>query len=157
MFDVLVVADESGFPFLETLDATLTSAYRALDCQREVHLVLPNPDLVYPKADGAFGLAAGSIAEMFEAAFRARYPHRMDLHFERLGKPHPALFAEALRRSQTHRMVMIGDQLETDIKGAKAFGLDTAWLSTGVTADLLLVDPQLRPTYRLTSLEPVRC
>lgn len=44
-FDVLVVADESGFPFLETVDVTLSTLFRALDRQARVHLVLANPDL----------------------------------------------------------------------------------------------------------------
>lgn len=122
-FEVLVIADESGFPFLETVDTTLTSLCRALDRQQNVHLVLPNPDLIYPCADQGWGFGAGSIAGMFEAALRVRYPQRTDLQFARLGKPYEALFAEALRRSETRDMVLVGDQLETDIQGARAFGL----------------------------------
>ncbi|HEY8550374.1 MAG TPA: hypothetical protein VIL35_10490, partial [Vicinamibacterales bacterium] len=72
-FDVLVVGDESGFPFLETADVLLGTLYRLLDAGRRVHLVLPNPDLIYPTLDG-FGFAAGSIAAMFEGALRLRYP-----------------------------------------------------------------------------------
>jgi HAD superfamily hydrolase (TIGR01450 family) len=150
-FEVLVMADESGFPFLETVDAALTSLCRALDRQQDVHLVLPNPDLIYPSANQGFG--AGSIAGMFEAALRVRYPQRTDLRFTRLGKPHAALFAEALRRSGTRDMVMIGDQFETDIQGARAFGLDAVWVGTGVTAGALTtMPPHLRPTYAMRSL-----
>jgi len=99
--------------------------------------VLPNPDLMDPSADQGFGFGAGSIAGMFEAALRVRHPQRTDVRFTRLGKPHAALFAEALRRSATREMVMIGDQLETDIQGARAFGLDAVWIGTGVTAGAL--------------------
>ena len=44
-FDVLVIADESGFPFLETVDATLSALFHALDRRQRVHLLLANPDL----------------------------------------------------------------------------------------------------------------
>lgn len=152
VFEVLVVADEFGFPFLETVDATLSGLCRAVDEHRSVHLVLPNPDLIYPSHEG-FGIAAGSIALMLEAALRLRYPHRSDLAFARLGKPHRAMFAEALRRSGTRNMVMVGDQLEIDIGGAHQFGLDSVLVGTGVTAALVDGEPGgFRPTYLLPSL-----
>ncbi len=149
-FDALVVADESGFPFLETVDAVLSALFRAFDAGRKVHLVCPNPDLVYPSADG-FGIASGSVAGMLEAALALRYPRR-GLRFTRLGKPHRTIFEEALRRSGTRDMVMVGDQLETDIRGARAFGLDAVLAMTGVTEDVAGVDDAVRPTYVLPSL-----
>ncbi len=154
-FDALVIGDESGYPFVETVDAVITEIFRKVDRREAVHLILPNPDLIYPKAGGGFGLASGSIAGMIEAALQLRYPDHSSLKFDRLGKPHPAIFEEALKRSGTMDMVMIGDQLETDICGAKAFGLDCALVSTGVT-DLSSGDPaaqHLPPTYLLKSLE----
>jgi HAD superfamily hydrolase (TIGR01459 family) len=152
-FDVLVIGDESGFPFLETMDAALSVLFGALDRDQPIQLLLPNPDSIYPSGRG-FGFGAGSLAAMFEAALRARYPHRPDLRFVRLGKPEAAIFAEALRRSGTRNMVMIGDQLETDIRGARAFGLDSAFVGTGVSKEALAALPGvLRPTYRLASLE----
>ena len=151
-FDVLVVADEFGYPFLETVDQALSGLFRALDRGHAVHLVLPNPDLIYPAPDG-FGIAAGSIALVFEAALRLRYPHRSDLRFTRLGKPHAAMFAEALRRTGTRNMVMVGDQLDADIGGAHDFGLDAVLVDTGVSTPALAVGPaRLQPTYLLRSL-----
>jgi HAD superfamily hydrolase (TIGR01450 family) len=151
-FDVLVVADEFGYPFLETVDQALSGLFRAIDRQHAVHLVLPNPDLIYPAPDG-FGIAAGSIALMFEAALRLRYPHRSELRFTRLGKPHAAIFAEALRRTGTRNMVMVGDQLEADIGGAHDFGLDAVLVATGInTPSLTTAPPRLHPTYLLRSL-----
>ena len=152
-FDVLVVGDESGYPFLETVDRVLTSLFRALDRGDEIRLVLPNPDLIYPAGDGSFGFASGTVAAMFEAALQARYPDRADLRFARLGKPHPAIFEEALRRSGTRNMIMIGDQVETDIRGACVFGLDSALVGTGVThSSLESLPADIRPTYLLRSL-----
>jgi ribonucleotide monophosphatase NagD (HAD superfamily) len=51
---------------------------------------------------------------MCAAAWQVRYPHRTELRFARLGTPYAAMCTEALRRSGTRNMVMIGDQLETE-------------------------------------------
>ncbi len=153
-FDALIIGDESGYPFVETVDRVLTELFHKVDRQETFHLILPNPDLIYPKAGGGFGIASGSIAQIIESALQLRYPTRNELRFDRLGKPHAAIFEEALQRSDTMDMVMIGDQLETDIRGAIAFGLDCALVGTGVsdldTADL---PRHLQPTYLLRSLE----
>jgi len=149
-FDVLIVADESGFPFLETIDAVLSALFRAEDAGRHIHLVCPNPDLIYPSATG-FGMASGSVAGMLEAALALRYPRR-ERRFARLGKPYPAIFEEACRRSGTRDMVVIGDQLETDIRGARAFGLDAALVMTGVSGDASSATDDVQATYLLRSL-----
>jgi glycerol-1-phosphatase len=154
-FDVLVVGDETGYPFLEHVDNALTTLFRRIDAGARVHLVLPNPDLIYPRDEASFGIAAGSIALMFEAALQRRYPDRAALAFARLGKPAPYLYEEALRRCGTPDAVMVGDQLETDIRGANACGLDSALVTTGVSAaDLLAVPAALRPTWRMRSIAP---
>ena len=146
-FDAVVVCDESGFPFLDVVDATLTGLVRAFDAGRDVRLVCANPDLVYPKADG-FGIASGSIVLVLEAALELRYPGR-ELRFARLGKPFAGLFEAALDRSGTREMVMVGDQLETDIRGARTFGLDAVLVSTGVSDDVGGMPRELQPTWRL--------
>ena len=152
-FEVVVIGDEAGFPFLETVDTVLSGLFKSIDSGANVHLVLPNPDLIYPKADQNFGIASGSIALILEAALQRRYPDRPELRFTRLGKPHAAIFNEALKRSGTRNMVMIGDQLETDIRGAVEFGIDSALVDTGVAR----TNPDdaggsFQPTYYLDSL-----
>jgi HAD superfamily hydrolase (TIGR01450 family) len=152
-FDVLVIGDESGYPFLETVDTVLTGLFDKLDHGDWVHMVLPNPDLIYPKSDHGFGIASGSIALIFEAALQRRYPSRQNLYFDRLGKPHAAIYQEALRRSSTRDMVMIGDQLETDIRGAIDFGIDSVLVATGVTqVELSEIADHLRPNYCMQSI-----
>ena len=155
LFDVFVIGDETGFPFLETVDSALSSLFQRLDNGDHICLVLPNPDLIFPKTNTGFGIASGSIALMFEAALQLRYPDRPDLRFDRLGKPHKAIFEEALQRSGTKDMVMIGDQLETDIRGANAFSIDSVLVSTGVTATVSDTRSEyLRPTYYISSFSP---
>jgi HAD superfamily hydrolase (TIGR01450 family) len=152
-FDVIVIADESGYPFLETVDQVFTALCRQLDRGQHVHMLLPNPDLIYPKADQGIGFTAGSIAGIYEAALKLRYPNRRDLRFKRLGKPEIDLFAAAYAHSRTRDMVMIGDQLETDIRGARRFGIDAAWIQTGIMPGTPSQIPDaVQPTYILDSL-----
>ena len=48
---------------------------------------------------------------------------------------------------------MIGDQLETDICGARAFGIDAVWVYEDEPAAILDgTRADLRPTYRMPSL-----
>jgi len=153
-FEVLVIGDESGYPFIESVDTVLTGLFNQFDQGVDVHLLLPNPDLIYPKAGNGFGIASGSIALILEAALQRRYPGRSELKFVRLGKPHAAIFEEARKRSGTGNMVMIGDQFETDIRGASNFGLDTVLVATGIArANLDTADPSGQPTYFLNSLD----
>ncbi len=65
-FDVLAVCDESGYPFLDTVDAALNSIFHALARGSRVRLMLPNPDLIYPSPTGV-GVASGSVAGLAAA------------------------------------------------------------------------------------------
>jgi HAD superfamily hydrolase (TIGR01450 family) len=153
-FDAVVIGDEAGFPFVETVDTVLTALFHKVERRERIHLLLPNPDLIYPKADRGVGIASGSIALIIEAALQLRYPGHPDLRFARLGKPHGHIFQEAVGRSGTKDMVMIGDQLETDIRGANAFGLDSVLVDSGITHTTAATIPdQPRPTYRMLSIE----
>ena len=151
--DVVVVGDENGYPFVETLDTTLSALFRSIDRGDSVRLVLPNPDLIFPHGGNQFGIAAGSVALIIEAALRRRYPQRSDLVFDRLGKPQPALYESAMRRFGTRNAVMIGDQLETDIAGAASCDIDSALIATGIAiVDESATDSSIRPTYWMPSL-----
>lgn len=129
--DVLVVSDDAGFELLDGINAALTACVRALDEGRPIAMVCPNPDLVYPRGGGALGFTAGALALMLEAGIRRRHPEAAG--FTHLGKPQPDLLE--LARTQlpaASRLLMIGDQLETDIAAARAAGVDAA-LVTGVS------------------------
>jgi ribonucleotide monophosphatase NagD (HAD superfamily) len=149
-FDVLAVCDDSGTPFVDGIELAFSAVVRAVEAGPPPALVLPNPDLVYPKGNGEFGFTAGAMALLIEAALARRFPgHR--LGFDRLGKPAPHLFAEARRRLRSGNVVMIGDQLETDIAGAHAAGIDAALLA-GVSR----WDPAaaIAPRYLLATIAP---
>jgi len=152
-FDVLVIGDETGYDFVEGVDAALTTLFQRLDAGERVHLVLPNPDLIYPRGARSFGIASGSIALMLEAALVRRYGAARAPAFVRLGKPAPHLYREALARVAAKAPVMIGDQLETDIRGAIAAGIDSVLVRTGVSVDADAAEG-LRPTWWMRSVAP---
>jgi HAD superfamily hydrolase (TIGR01450 family) len=153
--EVVVVADDDGYPFLETVNEVITVLLRRLGRGQRTRLVLPNPDLVFPRGDDAFGITAGTIAATIEAALAVR--DRVGSHrFVPLGKPHRPMFEAAVRRFPTvdrRRMVMLGDQLGTDILGAQRFGLDSVLVESGVhrLADLA-EQGEVRPTFVLPSV-----
>jgi HAD superfamily hydrolase (TIGR01459 family) len=146
--DAVIVCDDAGFDFLPGIEAALSAAVRAVDAGRALALVLPNPDLVYPKGGGQLGFTAGAIALLLETVLRRRHPDR-DLAFTALGKPRPAMFDEGRRRLGVARPLMIGDQLETDIAGALAAGIDAA-LVEGVSR--WSPGAAIEPTWLLPSL-----
>jgi HAD superfamily hydrolase (TIGR01450 family) len=151
--DAIIVCDDSGYPFLETIEDALGVLYRHFDdrrSHRRPHLILPNPDLIYPKGNGQFGFTSGAVVELLESGLRRLFPHRpaSELCFTRLGKPHRPMFDEARRRAGTDSLVMIGDQLETDIAGACRAGIDSALIATGVST-WNESDSDVAPTYLL--------
>jgi HAD superfamily hydrolase (TIGR01450 family) len=66
-----------------------------------------------------------------------------------IGKPEPALFSAALEAGAGSRPLVVGDRLDTDIRGARAAGLPSLLVLSGVSdpADLLRAGPDLRPNY----------
>lgn len=153
--DALAVCDDAGTPFVEGIELAFSAIGRAIDAGRRPALVLPNPDLIYPKSDTEFGFTAGAMALLIEAGIARRFPGS-GLVFDPLGKPGPQLFAEARRRVGGN-VVMIGDQLETDIAGAHAAGIDAVllagvsrWTATSSASGASGVAPR----YLLATIEP---
>lgn len=76
-----------------------------------------------------------------------------------VGKPHAPLYRAAVERLGTppERTLAVGDRLDTDIAGAVAAGLDSAWLLTGVDrpSDLLRHHENAMPTWVLASVSEI--
>lgn len=131
---VVVLADDDGYDLLETVNRTVTVLLNRLDRGERTALVMPNPDLVFPRRPGAYGITSGAIAPMIEAVLRLRDPSGRQ-RFQPLGKPFAPMFAAAMQRVPGHdrgRVVMVGDQILTDIKGAVDFGLDSVFVESGI-------------------------
>lgn len=129
--EVVVVADQKGFDFLEGMNQTLSMLLRRLDKGEKTHLVLCNPDIIFPMTEGQYGFTSGGVAAMLEAILTERYPGS-GYRFDRLGKPHLPVFEEAFRRVGSDRAVMVGDQVATDILGANQAGIDSVLVGTGL-------------------------
>ncbi len=82
-------------------------------------------DRVYPSPRGA---------EFGSGAFTAMMSYAADVKPTFCGKPERAFFAELCRRLgvDAARCVLIGDNLESDIAGARGVGMDTVLVMTGV-------------------------
>lgn len=151
-FEAVVLADQAGFPLLETLDWLISSLIAKIEGGARVPLILPNPDLIYPTRRG-FGLTAGSLAVLLEAVLARRFPDRADLRFVPLGKPQPGLFEMAAQLAGSRNLVMLGDQIQTDILGAARFGIDSVLVMSGVSLDAsVALATEAQPTYRIDSL-----
>jgi HAD superfamily hydrolase (TIGR01459 family) len=153
--EVVVVADDDGYELLETINQVVTVLLKRLDRGQRTHLLLPNPDLLFPRAEGAYGITSGAIAALIESVLRLRDP-RGGLRFVPLGKPHRPMFEAAVQlypAVDRRRIVMVGDQIVTDIRGAAAFGLDSAFVETGIGRRGDAAVHGVHPTWLLSSLD----
>jgi len=148
--DVIICADESGFDFLSTLECVISSLFRLIEAGKYVHLLLPNPDRIYPKGNGAIGIAAGSMALLIDDALLRRFGPSAP-QFHHLGKPKPQLFLEAAQSLGTKNLCMVGDQLDTDVLGAQNAGFAAALITTGVGRPIHRKNP-IEPDYLLNAL-----
>ncbi len=85
-----------------------------------------NPDPTFPTPEGLVP-GAGAILASIQAA--------TDVAPQIIGKPHKAMFKQALANLETtpRETLMVGDRLTTDIAGGQAAGCQTALLLSGVT------------------------
>ena len=150
-YEVLLIGNQSGFPFLESIDQVITELFQLGDKGQFPTLLLPNPDLIYPGAKGTFGMTSGMIALMIEAALEVRYGQQAP-KFIKLGKPYTPIFEEAQERASGLKVAMIGDQLITDIKGANDAGIDSILIGTGISKlDDETQFENICPTWRMVS------
>ncbi len=110
------------------LDRKLT--YRKLDAALQMlrtgaKLVVSYMGTLYMSADGP-ALSAGPIAKALEYASGEKATA--------IGKPAPLMFRMALKlaRAKPEKTLMMGDQIETDIRGARNVGIRSALVLSGV-------------------------
>lgn len=122
----------------------LASALRAL--QNGASLLATNTDPTFP---GQHGELPGAGA-MVGALRGMGYPPTIVV-----GKPERIAFDLALARLKMARsdVLVIGDRLETDIRGAANAKMDSALVLTGVTSEAMLPGSDVRPTWVYSSLE----
>lgn len=125
--------DEAG-P-LERYDPLFTAA-RA----RDLPLICVNPDLVVHRQGGITSPCAGLLAKYYRETHRGRAIYH--------GKPDPGIFrraAAALGVPEGARILVVGDSLSTDIRGARAAGYDSVFVTRGIFAAELGIAPGEEP------------
>jgi len=123
------------------------SAYYASMCvQSGALLIASNPDRYLSLRDGVRMPGNGVFVAFLEAA--------TDHKAEIVGKPGPFFLEWAQDQYQVtpSRSLMIGDSLETDIAFAKATGMDSLLVLSGVTNESRLFSSSIQPTYVLPQL-----
>lgn len=147
--DVIVLGHQDGFPFIERMDRVISLIFSAISSGKKLRVLVPNPDLIYPRSKSSYGFTGGALALLTQEAIRLRFPSS-PFQLDYIGKPHPALFKEAIRRAKPYsKLVMIGDQLLTDIKGANNAGIDSVLMGSGITDIQFLHSESEMPKYIL--------
>jgi HAD superfamily hydrolase (TIGR01459 family) len=92
-------------------------------------MVCANPDLEVIRG-GVRVICAGAVAQRYAA---------MGGEVRSLGKPDPAIYPSvfAMLGLPPERVMAVGDSLRTDIAGAKAAGIASAWILGGIHAEEL--------------------
>jgi len=117
--------------------------------RRGVPWIATNDDKTLPSPRGPLPGNGSLVATLTTATDRTPT--------EVVGKPRRALFDTACRMSDATRPLVVGDRLDTDIAGARAAGLPTMLVLTGVSRprDVLAAAPDSRPSYLGASLADV--
>ena len=84
-------------------------------------MICTNPDLIVDKGDNR-ELCAGSVAMVFE---------KMGGKVTYFGKPYPEVYNQSID-NKNKKVLCIGDNLNTDIKGANLLNYDSLLISNGV-------------------------
>jgi 4-nitrophenyl phosphatase len=116
----------------------LETAIAAL--KRGADFLAPNREMTYP-TDGGLGPGDGMLVIALEAA-TGRRPRI-------LGKPRRAFFRSALRRLElpAAQVLVVGDNLLSDIEAGRRAGCRTALLLTGMTDRAQLQASEVQPDW----------
>ena len=155
----LALTGISDYDWASATTNMLTLIIRRMDAGNPLHLVVPNPDVLYPDGVDRFSIGPGGLAEMLETAVSRRFGDDAAVKFTKLGKPYAPMFdAIKERLSGCAKVAFVGDQLHTDIAGANQAGLDSVLIGTGITRwetpkDLNGVADGMMPTLLLPDME----
>jgi glycerol 3-phosphatase-2 len=116
--DLVVVAGHPDFDYRE-----LQTATRAVLAGAEI--LAGGRDATFPGEDGACPGDGAILAALEYATGRTATT---------VGKPQPQMFLTALDRMGADAPLVVGDRLDSDLRGAAGVGLDGAIVLTGVTS-----------------------
>ncbi len=116
----------------------------------EALLIIPNPDEYFPRSMGRIHIGAGGVGRFIQKTL-STYGVEVDPVY--LGKPYSPIFQFCLKQLEQkmgrlpdrRNVMMIGDFLDADIKGANDFGMRSALVLTGVTEEHMLENSPVKP------------
>ena len=124
----LVLLDDEGFDWQPDINRAINVLRH-----RTIPVVVANADKTYPVHGNDVAVAVGGIADLIESILEKR--------FVRFGKPDAYMFSYSFARASAispgvrrKDILMVGDTLETDIRGGNKFGIDTVLVLSGNTA-----------------------
>lgn len=115
--------------------------------EKGARLIATNPDYWCPVKSDVTRPGAGALAAYLEASTGRRAYY--------LGKPNPYMFFRARRllHRQTHEVMMVGDTMETDIRGAIEIGIQACLVLTGSTRIEDIGDYVYQPTCVMSGVD----
>ncbi|MEP3278757.1 MAG: TIGR01459 family HAD-type hydrolase [Stappiaceae bacterium] len=119
----------------ETEQAEEYRSLLAAAVDRGLPMICANPDVMVNRG-GKTIYGAGAVAALYE---------ELGGMVQRFGKPYPEIFERVFAESPEiprSRAVMIGDNLATDIRGARQAGIDAIWIGGGIHASDLALGPE---------------
>lgn len=99
--------------------------------QHNLPMICANPDIVVVRIDGSRSLCAGVVSEKYK---------EMGGEITYFGKPYSKAYEEAfnlLNIEDKSRVSMIGDNIDTDIKGGQDAAINTYLIAGGILAEEL--------------------
>ncbi|MEO7768083.1 MAG: HAD-IIA family hydrolase [Ferruginibacter sp.] len=123
-----VFLDDEGFDWNTDINKTINLLRR-----KNIPVIVANSDKLYPVSKSEVALATGGIARLVENMLGRKF-----IHF---GKPDTQMFTYAYNRLKRLRpftkteILMVGDNLHTDILGGNKFGIKTALVLSGNTSE----------------------
>jgi HAD superfamily hydrolase (TIGR01459 family) len=107
----------------------------ALEAKKNnLDMICANPDMIVVRQDGSKMICAGTLACEYE---------KIGGKVVYYGKPFSAVYAmvcKTFNDPESGRILAIGDGIETDIKGASDFGIDSLLVTGGILSNLLNIN-----------------
>lgn len=132
-----VIVGEGSYDWMSNFSAATNFFIK----KPNAYLLVPNPDSYWPNGlSGEIGIGAGG-----KARFLCSILHEYGIKLKPVyfGKPYPTIFKYAFKmlkgkhslpvNTKKKKVLMLGDSLRADIRGANNFGFSTALLLTGIT------------------------
>ena len=132
-----VIVGEGDYDWQSTFNAVVNFFVNHPDAP----FIVPNPDIYWPDGHRGIAIAAGGKARFIASVLEE---YGIALQPEHLGKPYRAVFDYARSRlgmiqgrscDLPERIILVGDSLTGDIRGANRAGFMSALVLTGITAE----------------------